>query len=59
MVSFSGIDDVFSQRIHARFSYAAQEVVWGKAFRDMLRREDGKVLVELEKIHDTVELSPS
>lgn len=53
IVSLTGIDDTFSQTIHARFSYTPTEIVWGKDFRDMLNRTpDGKIQVNLKKIHE-------
>lgn len=52
-ISLMGHDDTFSQNIHARFSYTAEDIVWDHRFHDMVvRREDGRVHVELHKIHD-------
>jgi inward rectifier potassium channel len=52
MVSVSGIDDTFSQTIHARFSYVPSQLVWDRHFEDMLTRTgQGKVRVDLSKIH--------
>lgn len=53
-VSLMGHDDTFSQKIHARFSYTAEDLAWDHRFHDMvMRREDGRVHVDLHKIHDT------
>jgi len=52
IVSVTGIDDTFSQTIHARWSYVADEIVFGSRFADMLRRDPaiGKVRVDLEAL---------
>ncbi|NDC41007.1 MAG: hypothetical protein EBZ77_05575 [Chitinophagia bacterium] len=53
LVSLSGMDETFSQQIHARRSYTADEMVWDRSFEDMLSRtEDGYLLVDLSKIDD-------
>lgn len=52
IVSVTGIDDIFSQTIHARWSYTPDEIVWGGRFADMLERrpEEGKVHVSLDQL---------
>jgi len=53
MVSLSGTDETFSQQIHARRSYNADEMVWNRSFADMLSRtDDGYLLVDLSKIDE-------
>ncbi|HXY39709.1 MAG TPA: ion channel [Vicinamibacteria bacterium] len=53
LILVSGTDEVFSQVVHARTSYRADEVVWGARFADMfLRTEEGLVGVDLRRIHD-------
>lgn len=50
-VIVSGHDDIFNQLIHSRFSYTADDIVLGKQFVDILKRnDDGKVTVEVENI---------
>ncbi len=52
LVLISGTDETFSQAVHARSSYRAEEIAWGSRFADMfLRVEDGLVGVDLRKIH--------
>jgi inward rectifier potassium channel len=52
IVVLAGIDDTFSQTIHARYSYRTRDLVWNGYFVDVLSRtEDGKLLVELDKLH--------
>jgi inward rectifier potassium channel len=56
LVSVVGIDDTFSQTIYSRFSYTADELVWERRFKDILSRtSDGRVLVNLDGIHDLVD----
>lgn len=52
LLLFKAFDDTYSQQIHTRLSYAANEFVWGAKFVPMYRRsEDGKTtLLELNKI---------
>jgi inward rectifier potassium channel len=54
LVLVSGVDDTFSQAVHARSSYRAGEVVWEARFGDMFLRteEEGLVGVDLRKLHD-------
>jgi inward rectifier potassium channel len=57
IVSVTGIDDTFSQTIHARWSYTADEIVWGGRFGDMLARDPamGKVRVNLGALDHVIE----
>jgi inward rectifier potassium channel len=52
IVSVTGIDDTFSQTIHARWSYTPDEIEWGGRFADMLERrpEEGKVHVSIDQL---------
>jgi inward rectifier potassium channel len=36
IVTLSGIDETFSQTVHARHSYAAEDIIWDKRFADVL-----------------------
>ena len=52
MILLTGIDDTFSQTVHARSSYKGEDVVWGAKFRDMFRRgEDGMTSVDVKDLH--------
>jgi inward rectifier potassium channel len=57
IVSVTGIDDTFSQTIHARWSYTADEIIWGGRFGDMLARDPamGKVRVNLGALDHVIE----
>jgi inward rectifier potassium channel len=52
MVSLVGIDDALAQTVHARFSYAPDDIVWGGRFADILERRDGLVVMDLDRFHD-------
>jgi len=53
LVLLSGIDETFSQTVHSRSSYKADEVVWGARFSDIFgERPDGTVVVDLHRIHE-------
>ena len=57
LILLSGMDETFSQTVHARTSYRAEEVVWNARFADMfLRTDEGLVGVDLRRLHD---LDPS
>jgi inward rectifier potassium channel len=52
-------DDAFSQTVHSRTAYQADEVVWGGKFRPVFdRADDGRIVLDLSKIdsYDLVEL---
>jgi inward rectifier potassium channel len=56
VVTLSGIDETISQRVFARTSYRADEILWGRKFVDILSEtEDGQTLVDYRRFHDTVE----
>jgi inward rectifier potassium channel len=54
LVLFTGIDETFSQRVHARSSYQADEVVWNARFRDIYNRSASSHLltVDIRRLHD-------
>jgi inward rectifier potassium channel len=55
MVSMSGIDDTLNDFIHVRQSYAADKVLYGRRFADILAEQaDGTLLIDFDKFHDTV-----
>ena len=55
IVSLTGLDETFSQTVHARHSYVAEEIVWGARFVDVLSRTpDGRRQVDYTHFHDVV-----
>jgi inward rectifier potassium channel len=53
LILLTGIDETFSQSVHARSSYKTTEVKWGAKFSDVFVESDtGKISIDLKKIHD-------
>ncbi|HEY1503754.1 MAG TPA: ion channel [Stellaceae bacterium] len=56
IVSILGLDETFSQTIHARHTYEADEIRWNHRFADILTRApDGHRQIDYRRFHDTVE----
>jgi inward rectifier potassium channel len=52
IVVVSGVDDVFAQRVHARWVYRADEIVWGEEFEDVLTvSPDGIWVLDVRNFH--------
>ena len=50
-----GLDETLAQPIHARHSYRAHEILFGRRFADILTRgEDGVQTVDYRRFHDTL-----
>ena len=54
LVLLTGIDETFSQTVHARSSYRADEVVFGARFKGLFNPPgtDGTLSVDIGRIHD-------
>jgi inward rectifier potassium channel len=53
IVVISGVDETFAQRVHARHSYSAEQIIWDKQFVDILTvNEDGHRSIDYRKFHD-------
>jgi inward rectifier potassium channel len=53
IVVISGVDDTFAQRIHARHTYSAEEIVWDKEFENVLSVEpDGRWVLDYRRFHE-------
>lgn len=53
IVVLKAFDDTFSQMVHTRFSYRANEVVWGAKFIQAFHvAEDGGYMLDLERVGD-------
>ena len=48
----SGIDETFSQQVHARSSYKPAEIVWGAKFRNIFNPPDerGRLSIDIHRI---------
>jgi inward rectifier potassium channel len=55
IVSVTGLDETFAQTIHARHSYRAREILWGRRFVDILERNpDGTLSIDYTHFDDVV-----
>ncbi len=55
IVVISGVDDRYAQRVHARYAYAAEDIMWGARFHDILSvAPDGRRVVDYRRFHDIV-----
>ncbi|MGB8507919.1 MAG: ion channel [Pyrinomonadaceae bacterium] len=54
LVLFKGIDETFSQTVHTRSSYKADEIVWGAKFSDIYKRSADRQLltVDVRRLHN-------
>ena len=53
LVLLTGMDDTFSQVVHARTSYKADEVLWNASFEDILNRpsDRGPLSIDVHAVH--------
>lgn len=53
LVLLMGIDETFSQTVHARSSYTAGDIVWGARFTDIFNRDadDGDLTIDMARLH--------
>jgi len=53
LVLLTGFDETFSQTVHTRSSYMAEEVVWNARFADIFNRpaDDGLLTIDVRKLH--------
>ncbi len=52
LILLTGIDETFSQTVHARSSYVASEVVWNARFKDIYNRaaDNGTLTVDVRRL---------
>ena len=59
VVTVTGLDETMSQPVHARTSYLAHEVLWGRRFVDVFTQtKDGCLAVDYRRFHDTKPFRP-
>jgi inward rectifier potassium channel len=51
-------DETFAQTVHARTSYAAEDVVWGARFGDMYVADSDHVAIDMARLHDYTPVDP-
>ncbi len=62
LVTVAGIDEASSQRVHARTSYVADEIAWGRHFADIITPPDGpdgRWTVDYTRFHDLRPAEPA
>jgi inward rectifier potassium channel len=53
----SGVDDIFAQRVHARYAYRPEDIIWDKEFENVLSVEpNGRWVLDYRKFHDLRDL---
>ena len=51
----TGIDEVSSGNVHARYTYYAEDIAPGQTFQDIISiRADGTVVLDFTRFHDTI-----
>lgn len=57
LILIKGTDDMFSQVVHARYSYRYDEIVWGAKFTPAFEIDDkGTLLLDVDKVSDHVKV---
>jgi len=60
MIMVVGMDDITMQPVHAAQRYFARQILWGARHADILHeREDGNLVLDLNKFHDTEPTEPT
>lgn len=59
LILLTGIDETFSQMVHARSSYKADEIVWNARFADVFQRpqDGGPLAIDIGRLHAIERLS--
>ncbi|HKM74665.1 MAG TPA: ion channel [Stellaceae bacterium] len=59
VVTVTGFDETISRAVHARTSYLADEVLWGRRFADVFTEtQDGRLAIDYRRLHDTEPINP-
>jgi inward rectifier potassium channel len=61
LILLTAFDESFSQTVHARSSYSAEDVVWGARFASVFNppREDGVLSIDIGRLHEIQPERPS
>ena len=58
LILIKGVDDRFSQTVHARYSYRYDEIVWGAKFAQAFDvDQDGDLRLDLDRVSDIVKVT--
>ena len=52
LILLTGVDETFSQIVHARSSYKPDEIMWNARFEDMFSRDDDGLMVDIGRLDD-------
>ena len=60
LILLTGIDETFSQSVHARSSYKSNGILWNVRFEDIFNFAPGlgPVSIDVSRIHDLKRLEP-
>jgi inward rectifier potassium channel len=60
LVLLTGVDETFSQTVHARSSYKPDEIVWNARFEDIFNYapDHGPISIDVSRIHNVERLEP-
>jgi inward rectifier potassium channel len=50
LILIKGYDDTFSQTVHARYSYRADELIWRAKFSPAFHIEEGDMVLDVDKV---------
>lgn len=61
LVLLTGMDETFSQTVHARSSYKPHELVWNAKFEDIYQyaQDQGPIAIDVSRIHNVARLEPA
>ena len=60
IVSLTGLDETFSQTVHARHTYGFYDIQWGVRFVDVMKRQpDGEFVIDYTHFDDIEPLLPA
>jgi inward rectifier potassium channel len=51
-------DETFAQTVHARTSYAVEDVIWGARFGDMYLTDGDRVAIDMGRLHNYAPVDP-
>jgi hypothetical protein len=59
--ALTGMDETFSQTVHARSSYKPDEVIWNARFEDVFNYAPGQgpISIDVGRIHNVERLEPA
>ncbi|HEV2233714.1 MAG TPA: ion channel [Terriglobia bacterium] len=59
LILIKGMDDTFSQIVHARYSYRYDEIVWGAKFAPAFEIDKkGSIRLEVDRVSDFIKVPP-